>query len=335
MIRRLKPAVVILLVAVIALSSTHGFSSISSSMRTTSSSTKLLLSSSSPNNAVDPDKYNIDLDSAAKLWKASVSPDNTNMRDAGIPYLDVTSKDYFVDDVDVIVSRNGGMGMELLELAGGRSDGFGITIVTGVSGNAQAAGILPGDSISSIAVTTTTSASLLLKGNTAVEETTKVAGCECLDFDRTMDVLANFAPPAGEDAAEEVVLSLKRIRRWPKVRVTVEYPPSQCAEGVDSVKEIELFAGENLKRALQNRGIVLDDPQAPKCDFCGGKCTVSVSRGMKVLNPIGITESKLMARNPTCRVSSTRTQHDGSSKGLLVHGRAYLISSAACIVFSP
>jgi hypothetical protein len=246
--------------------------------------------------AVDPDTYNIDLDSAAKLWKASVSPDNTNMRDAGVPYLDVTSKDYFVDDIDVVVSRNGGMGMELLELAGGRSDGFGITIVTacGASGNARAAGILPGDSIASMTVTSSAS----LKGNT-VEETTKVAGCECLDFDRTMDVLANFPGDA-----EQVVLSLKRIRRWPKVQVTVEYPPSQCAEGVDNVKEIELFSGENLKRALQNRGIVLDDPQAPKCDFCGGKCTVSVSRGMKVLNPIGMTESKLMARNPTCRVSS-------------------------------
>jgi hypothetical protein len=242
---------------------------------------------------VDPDTYNIDLDRAAKLWKASVSPDNTNMREAGVPYLDVTSKDYFVDDIDVVVSRSGGMGMELLELAGGRSDGFGITIVTVASGNAQEAGVLPGDSIASMAVT-----SALLKGNT-VEETTKVADCECLDFDRTMDVLANFPGDA-----EEVVLSLKRIRRWPKIQVTVEYPPSQCAEGVDNVKEIQLFAGENLKRALQNRGIVLDDPQAPKCDFCGGKCTVSVSRGMKLLNPIGTTESKLMARNPTCRVSS-------------------------------
>jgi hypothetical protein len=277
---------VILLVAVMALS-THGFSSISSSMRTTTK-----LSSAT----VDPDTYNIDLDSAAKLWKASVSPDNTNMRDAGIPYLDVNNKNYFVDDIDVVVSRNGGMGMELMELAGGREDGFGITIVTGASGNAQAAGIVPGDSIASMAVTT----SALLKGN-SVEETTKVAGCECLDFDRTMDVLANFPGDA-----EEVVLSLKRIRRWPKVQVTVEYPPSQCAEGVDNVKQIELFAGENLKRALQNRGIVLDDPEAPQCDFCAGKCTVSVSRGMKLLNPIGVTESKIMARNPTCRVSTKK-----------------------------
>jgi hypothetical protein len=258
----------------------------------------MLLSSQSPNIMVDPDVYNINLDNAAKIWKASVSPDNTNMREAGIPYLDVNSKDYFVDDVNVVVSRkNGGMGMELLELAGGRDDGFGITIVTAVSGNAQAAGVLPGDSIASMAVT---NISASMKENT-VQETIKVAGCECLDFDRTMDVLANF--PGN---AEEVTLSLKRIRRWPKVQVTVEYPPSQCAEGVDNVRDIELFAGENLKRALQNRGIVFDDPRAPKCDFCGGKCTVSVSRGMKVLSPIGLTESKLMARNPTCRVS-TRT----------------------------
>lgn len=290
MIRQTRP--VILLIAVIALS-THGFTSFSSSMRT---ATKLFSS------VVDPNTYNIDLDSAAKLWKASVAPGNTNMRDAGIPYLDVTSKNYFVDDIDVVVSRDGGLGMELLELAGGREDGFGITIVTGAGGNAKAAGILPGDSIASMAVTTSS-----MKGNT-VEETTKVADCECLDFDRTMDVLANFPGDA-----EEVVLSLKRIRRWPKVQVTVEYPPSQMAEGVDNVKEIELFAGENLKRALQNRGIILDDPEAPKCDFCGGKCTVSVTKGMKILNPIGMTESKLMAQNPTCRVS---TKNHGS-KGLV------------------
>ena len=78
------------------------------------------------------------------------------------------------------------------------------------------------------------------------------------------------------------------------------------AEGVDNKEELELFAGENLRRALLNRGIVFEDPLAPKCDFCGGKCTVSIQKGMALLSAKGSTESKIMAKNPTCRVSSRR-----------------------------
>ena len=43
------------------------------------------------------------------------------------------------------------MGLELLELAGGRNDGVGLTIVEGVSGNAEKAGMQVGDVI--VAVT--------------------------------------------------------------------------------------------------------------------------------------------------------------------------------------
>jgi hypothetical protein len=247
---------------------------------------------SSVDGTVDPNTYNVDLDTAVNLMTASVQQDNSKMRPAGIPFIDATSKDYFVDDVDIVVSRDGGMGMELLELAGGREDGFGITVVTKVSGNAAKAGVVPGDSIAAVSVTSSKT-----EGNN-LEESTKMAGCECLDFDRTMDVLANFPGDASE-----VKLSLKRIRRWPKLKVTVQYPPVQVAEGVDNKEELELFAGENLHRALLNRGIVFEDPLAPKCDFCGGKCTVSVSKGMSLLSPLGMTESKIMKKNPTCRVS--------------------------------
>mmetsp|Transcript_1111 Transcript_1111/g.1559 ORF Transcript_1111/g.1559 Transcript_1111/m.1559 type:complete len:331 (-) Transcript_1111:187-1179(-) len=249
---------------------------------------------------VNADVYNIPLEKAGELWTASVQESNSATREAGMPFLDSKSKDYFVDDIEnVRVSREGGMGMELLELAGGRDDGFGITIVTAVApgSNAEKAGIIPGDSIASIAVTKSS-----VVGDNSIEESTQVRGCECLDFDNTMSVLANFPGDASE-----VYMNLKRIRRWPKVQVRVEYPPSQCAEGVSNVREIELFAGENLRRALLNRGIVMDDPEAPKCDFCGGKCTVSVSRGMGLLNPIGTTEEKLMKRNPKCRLSCKTT----------------------------
>jgi hypothetical protein len=92
------------------------------------------------------------------------------------------------------------------------------------------------------------------------------------------------------------------------VQVQVEYPPSQCAEGVDNVKKIELFGGENLKSALLSRGIIMDDPGQPKCDFCGSNgCYVSISRGMPLLNPMGLTEEKLMKRNPRVRLSCKTT----------------------------
>mmetsp|Transcript_5296 Transcript_5296/g.9053 ORF Transcript_5296/g.9053 Transcript_5296/m.9053 type:complete len:332 (+) Transcript_5296:101-1096(+) len=264
-----------------------------------------------PRGAVDANVYNIPLEEAAELWTASIQESNNADRKAGVPYIDSKSKDYFVDDiVSVEVSRNGGLGIELLELAGGRDDGIGITIVSAVTegGNAERAGIIPGDSIASITVfekeTSTnsqdTSSSIVL-----VEETkSRVRDCEARDFDNTIDALANFP---GDDA-DKLYLDVKRIRRWPKVQVQVEYPASQCAEGFDPVKKLEFFAGENLKQALQNRGIVLDDPGNPRCDYCGSNaCYVSIFKGKQLLNPMGQTEEKLMERNPNCRLSCKTT----------------------------
>jgi hypothetical protein len=83
----------------------------------------------------------------------SVKEDPSPNPELGIPYLDSWSKDYCVlDDLQAIVSQNGGKGMQLLELAGGRDDGFGITSITSVSGNTKKAGVLPGDSIAAMAV---------------------------------------------------------------------------------------------------------------------------------------------------------------------------------------
>jgi len=265
----------------------------------------------SDNQTVNPNVYNIPLNEAAELWTASVQESNNADRQAGAPYLNSKSKDYFVDDVSSVkVSRVGGLGMELLELAGGRDDGIGITIIQGVAkgGNAEKAGIIPGDSIAAVTVYDSASASSDGNGGNfggLVEETnSRVRGCECKDFDNTIDALASFP---GDDA-DELYLDIKRIRRWPKVKVQVEYPPSQCAEGFNPVKQLEFFAGENLKRALQNRGIVLDDPAAPKCDFCvSNACYVNIYKGKAILNPMGRTEEKLMERNPNVRLSCKTT----------------------------
>lgn len=255
--------------------------------------------------SVDPDVYNVSVEKASELWTVSVQDSKSADREAGVPFMDSKSKDYFVDDIQSIeVSRDGGLGMELLELAGGREDGIGITIVTGVTkgGNAEKAGIIPGDTISAVAVYETKKSNVggLMEGTTS-----RTLNCECRDFENTIDALANFP---GDDA-DLVYLDVKRIRRWPKIKVQVEYPPSQCAEGVDNVKQLELFAGENLMRALQTRRIILSDPGNPaKCDFCGSSaCYVSISKGRHLLNPMGLTEEKIMQRNPDCRLSCKTT----------------------------
>ncbi|KAI2513918.1 hypothetical protein MHU86_302 [Fragilaria crotonensis] len=253
---------------------------------------------------VDPNVYNVPVETAAELWTVSVSPDTKAGREAGIPFLDSKSKDYFVDDVRVVISRVGGMGLNLLELAGGRADTFGITIVSEVTGNAVTAGVLPGDSIASIQIRTKT-----VEG-TNVQETQETLDCECRDFDTTIGLLTSI--PSEINA---VVLNLKRIRRWAKVQVVVEYPPSQCAQGVDNKVYLELFAGENLRRALQNRGIVMEDGTARKCDFCGGKCTVKVDMGMPLLSPMSTTEDKIMKNNPKCRLSCKAVIGYGMQEG--------------------
>jgi len=244
------------------------------------------------NSAVNPNVYNVDAETAADLWTVSVSPDNRMDRAAGVPFLDSKSKDYMVDDLQVVVSRDGGMGIELLELAGGRDDDYGLTIVSGVSGNAEKAGLIAGDSIVGVVVTTQDG------NNMQVEESTERFDCECKNFDSTIGLLGSFPPEI-----ESLTLNIKRIRRWPKIKVTVQYPPIQCADPTDNEETLELFAGENLKRALQTRGIVFEDRDAPKCDFCGSKCTVSIDMGMPLMNPKGLTEEKLMSKNPKCRLS--------------------------------
>lgn len=238
---------------------------------------------------VDPNVYNVPVEQAAELWTVSVSAENFLERKANIPYLDTTnSKDYFVDDVQVIVSRQGGLGLELLELAGGRNDDYGLTIIENVNGNAKKAGIVPGDSIASVQI----------KLGTSIDETEEVIDCQCRNFDTTIGLLTSIPPEI-----QSLQLNLKRIRRWPKINVVVEYPPSQVAPGVDNKERLELVGGENLRRALLNRGIVMQDPAAKRCDFCGQKCYVKVDMGMPLLSPMSTTEEKIMRYNPKCRVS--------------------------------
>jgi ferredoxin len=261
---------------------------------------------------VNADKFNVPLEQAAELWTVSVSESNYLERLAGVPFLDSTSKDHYVDTVECVVCRKGGMGLQLLELAGGREqDDLGIVIVEEVSGNAQQAGVVPGDSLASI----TLRSQVQVRTNNALttQERVETLVCECRNFDTTMGLLTSL--PA---QVESVTLTLKRLRRWPKVQVVVEYPPIQCSNPKDNTVEMELFAGENLRQALLNRGIVMEDTKLTrKCDFCGGKCTVKIDVGMDLLSPMSSTESKIMKNNPKCRVSCKTIVGQDMQEGVL------------------
>jgi len=256
----------------------------------------------------DPNIYNIGVDKAAELWIASVKADGSQNREAGMPYLDCKSKEtYFVDDESLVISRDGGMGMNLIELAGGREDGYGITIVESVSGNAEKAGIVAGDSIVSVQALSSVE---VVDGASSVETQEQGYDCECRDFDATIGSLTSF-----DDDVDSLILNIKRIRRSPRINVVVEYPPSQCGEGVDNKETVSLYAGEILLTALRNRGIVFEDRDAGQCDYCGSKCMVKIDIGSNLLNPMSTTEAKFMKNNPKCRLACKTVVGYGMQEG--------------------
>ena len=260
---------------------------------------------------VDMNQYNLDLDDIAQEWKAEIVPESS-LREEGVYLGAKSSKEIMVDTFKIEFPRiiGQGLGIELLELAGGRSDGLGITVINGlVEGGTADTGIshendlMIGDSISKIAIKRTKKGSDSSSSELSDVEEIDSIDVECFGYDKTVDAILNL-PPQNEDIdneyyEESFVLTIKRLRRKPKVIVELQYPPDQNEPDTT----IELFSGENLRRALINRGIVLEDPKAPKCDFCGTKCSVKVDMGMPLLSPMSTTESKIMARNPKCRVS--------------------------------
>ncbi|CAB9518693.1 Ferredoxin [Seminavis robusta] len=288
----------------------HGLVSLSSTRTDTGPTT----AGTTSGGAVDPNEFNVSLEQAAALWTVSVSETTFLERQAGIPFMDSKSKDHYVDTIELSVSRQGGMGLELLELAGGREqDDLGIVIVEGVNGNAQQAGVIPGDSIAAITIVTNNGDADESSASLSSSESVENLACECRNFDTTMGLLTSL--PA---EAESVVLTIKRLRRWPKVQVVVEYPPIQCANPKENTEEVELFAGENLRQALLNRGIVFEDSKLTrKCDFCGGKCTIKVDLGMELLNPMSLTEEKLMKNNPKCRLGCKTIVAQDMQEGVL------------------
>ena len=198
--------------------------------------------------AVNMDTYNLPLERTINEWTAVVQA-QTSMQDEGI-YLRAKDKDLFVDTLQFTLKREGGLGLLLTEIAGGREDGVGITIIEEVleGGNAYGCGIVPGDSIVALTISSTNE-----EDGMNVQELRTDISTECLGYDSTIEALTSLPPIESSD--DKITLTVKRIRKQPKVNVKLQYPPYLNEPDVS----IELFAGENLRRAMLTRGIKLND----------------------------------------------------------------------------
>mmetsp|Transcript_4948 Transcript_4948/g.7298 ORF Transcript_4948/g.7298 Transcript_4948/m.7298 type:complete len:334 (+) Transcript_4948:148-1149(+) len=287
-------------------SNTDSFSSVASSKQSLNVDTRR-------NAGLDMNTYNIPYEEAIEQWTAEVCPE-TVLRDEGI-YLGARDKKNIMAAIDhFLVNRtaapSGGLGLELLEIAGGREDGIGITIVAGLlpGGNAQTSGILPGDSIVSLEVM-----------DPEKKKFFEPIGTECLGYDKTVEAIIEQLPPNWE----LIKVTVKRLRRKPKVRVELQFPPSQG----DPVEFIELFAGENLRRAMLVRGVKLNDDLSKRFDNggsgnCGADgtcatCVVSVLEGAHLLSPQGLQEQQMLQKNPRWRMACKAIVGYGQQEGTL------------------
>jgi ferredoxin len=269
----------------------------------------------------DMNAYNVPFEEAVEEWTASIVA-ATAMQDAGVYLGARNAKEIFVDTLKVVLPRGKGLGIKLLELAGGgREDGLGITIASGLvpGGCAEYSGILPGDSISKVAVG---------RKNPTNGQTKEVVSVntECLGYDATVDAILSLPQPQDDEMeTTEMILTIKRLRRKPKISLTLQYPPSQNEPDV----RLELFSGENLRRAMLARGVKLNDALARRFDSggsgdCGAEgtcatCAVSIVRGAELLNPPGSTESQMvLAVHPRWRLACKAIVGYGMQEGDLV-----------------
>lgn len=233
-----------------------------------------------------------------------------------------SDQEIFVDTVVVSFPRlsGSGLGLKLAELAGGRDDGLGITVVTEVvkGGPSDGTDILPGDSIAQVSIKRTKLVSST-SGTQEKEEQWSLP-TECLSYDATVQTIQRL-PPVLDDYQDEFILILKRLRRKPKVTVKLQYPPSQNEPDA----EIEMFAGENLRLGMLVRGVKLNDPLAKRFDTksggnCGAgglcrTCSVSIQKGGDLLNPQRPAEKQMLEDKPRWRLSCKAIVGYGMKEG--------------------
>ena len=277
----------------------------------------------------DMSQYDIDdLSLIEAQWSANVIPKTIDTPERIV--LGCKDASLFVDTVLIPIRRRAGegLGIELQEIAGGREDRLGITVITGlVEGGCaeRCAGdvIRAGDSIAAISVQRT-----LQSTGTISEEETYVAVTECLGYDATVDAILGLPQPSDsreedEIGEQELTLTIKRIRRKPKVKVNLRYPPDQNEPDTT----IEMYAGENLRLGMLVRNVKLNDPLAKRFDTksggnCGAgglcrTCAVSVLRGGDVLNPQKISEKQMLEDNPRWRLACKAFVGYGMQEGEL------------------
>jgi ferredoxin len=273
---------------------------------------------------VDRNQYNIPIDRIAQEWTAELYP-GSSLQTAGV-YLGAKSpKELMIDTVRVELTRRKGegLGLQLLEIAGGREDGLGITVVDGIleDGIADGSNVMIGDSIASITVIKKSSTDTSGSSSLSEQEVRHSVETECLGYDKTVEAILSLPPVESDD--EKIVLALKRLRRKPKVTVNLQYPPSQGERDVT----LELFAGENLRRAMLTRGVKLNDPLSRRFDSggtgnCGGEatcstCVVSVVEGGELFNPQRTQEQQMLVKNPRWRLACKAIVGYGDREGTM------------------
>lgn len=273
---------------------------------------------------VDLDQYNLPIDEIEKEWKVLLVQKSAEKQSRVV--LAARSTQNYADTVTVTFPRiaGQGLGLGLAELAGGREDGLGITVVsevlTGGAAEKASSPILTGDSISQLRLVRRQNEPI--EGSFSQDIQEFPINTECLSYDSTVAAIASlpFADPKWDDS---YVVTLKRLRRKPKVTVNLLYPPGQKEEDVS----IELFAGENLRMGMLVRGIKLNDPLAKRFDTknggnCGAgglcrTCSVVVQSGMDLLNPQRVSERQMLADTPRWRLACKAIVGYGLQEGNL------------------
>jgi ferredoxin len=273
---------------------------------------------------VDRNQYNIPVDRIAQEWTAELIPGNSLLKE-GVYLGAKSSKELSVDTVLVELSRRKGegLGLSLLEIAGGREDGLGITVVDGIveGGISDGSDVLIGDSIAAITVIKKTTTDTSESSSLSEQEVRHSVETECLGYDKTVEAILSL--PSVESDSEKIILTLKRLRRKAKVIVNLQYPPSQGEPDAT----LELFAGENLRRAMLTRGVKLNDPLSRRFDSggtgdCGGEatcstCVVSVMEGADLFDPQRSQEQQMLVKNPRWRLACKAIVGYGDREGTI------------------
>mmetsp|Transcript_1377 Transcript_1377/g.2108 ORF Transcript_1377/g.2108 Transcript_1377/m.2108 type:complete len:373 (-) Transcript_1377:1377-2495(-) len=265
---------------------------------------------------VDMNQYNLPLQTIEEQWTANVIAKTVD-DDGGIFLGCENDRENFVDVVTVNIDRppaGEGLGIGLQEIKGGREDGLGITVVSALVDGGHTdrckVDINPGDSISSLSIISNSQNTQPQQTRVGLADSEEIisAATECLGYDRTVEAIASLPPPK-RNGGESLVLKLKRVRRKPRIKVNLKYPPSE--KQLDET--IELFAGENLRLGMLTRGVQLNDPLAKRFDTksegnCGAgglcrTCSVSVLRGGDLLSPQKVAEKQMLQDNPRWRLS--------------------------------